>query len=265
VINNSHLDGAGSGFAWLNVDKLFAWFDQPMPKCFFGGFYKGLTGRPLTPLDLMCLIAAIPSQVGVSAARNAPTPLIDFDGNLQEKSTRFMVAHCIGSSVDAFYTAMTPQQTGDRVVTWVGYAVTAVNQAAAYAASVALDVGRRNDTLFWTSTIGTIVAILASGGSAALIRYEQGVPSPAPGKFGDLLTLSKIYLGAMHLARMAIGFGTGEHNDAVSNLIATAQNAIEFGIRMSPRPTSLPVALAYGVVQGGLTGARTAIEARRPI
>jgi hypothetical protein len=251
-----------------NLDALFAWFDQELPKCFFGGFYRGLTHAALTPLDLVCLVAAMPGSVasgGSSGGSARALAALDDtpEQNLRDKALRLEIVECITSAINAFYTAITPAQA-DRVVSWVGYAVTAVDLAAKLSGSLCRDTTQQNSALLWANIIGTTVSIVVSGGMAGLIRYDQGT-GPAAGKFGDVVSLLQIFMGATHLARMAIAFGAGDDNDAVVNLIAAVQNALVFGIRAGARPTSAPVALAYGAVQGGLTGVRTWISAERPI
>ena len=62
------LRAAASLFSLMRngTGAILNWFEQPFPRSFFGGFYRGLTKRELSVLDVTCLCAAVPMALNAS-------------------------------------------------------------------------------------------------------------------------------------------------------------------------------------------------------
>lgn len=260
---------------WSNVDKLIDWFDQPLPGSFFGGFYRGLTGNALSPFDIACLIAAIPSGVGGSPAASGPSTLsltaeaaaTDPDQDLKEQATRIMIASCCATAVNALYTAELPD-TASTGESWLGYAITALSALLTQAASLVMSDAKGRDARFWISTVGTtLVIVQASAGAGAVAFADSYILSLGPGKFNQVICNYQMGMAVVHILNMILDIPLG---DANLNMIffdelAAIQNVLAVCVKLAKRPLPHPLALAYGGLQGGLEGIRTWLEADEPI
>jgi hypothetical protein len=68
---------------WANPRSIVDWFDQEIYVPGLSGYYRGLTGKTLSALDLIALAAAVmgadPGSVRGQVQRAAATPAVDFD------------------------------------------------------------------------------------------------------------------------------------------------------------------------------------------
>jgi hypothetical protein len=256
--------GATLSALWSNMDKIIDWFDQDLPKTFFGGFYRGLTGHSLTVFDLACLIAAIPSEVGVApAASSAPvgdapvTAMTAGSGlkeDLREEMSRLMIARCITTGLNALYTAGTPKNA-DRITSWIGYAVTALDTLLGQARALVADKSNDNDARFWITAAGTFVAMVEAGG-----RRFGGQPNDL------IVTNFQMTMGLVMAVRAVVGAPDQNYNILASDILSSVQTLLNYWVRSVNRPLRPPQMIpVYGVVQGGIQGARTWLEVKQPI
>jgi hypothetical protein len=259
---------------WSNVDKLIDWFDQPLPNSFFGGFYRGLTGNALSPFDIACLIAAIPSSVGGSPAAGgssvlsltADAAVTDPAQDLKEQATRIMIASCFVTALNALYTAELPDAAGTGA-SWLGYAITAVSALLTQAASLVMSNAKGRDARFWITTVGTTLVIVQASVGAGAVTYIDSLWRLGPGKFNEVICNYQMGMAVVHLLNMILDIPLG---DANLNMIffdelAAIQNVLAVCVKLAERPLPHPLALAYGGLQGGLESIRTWLEADEPI
>ncbi len=261
---------------WSNFDKIIDWFDQPLPKSFFGGFYYGLTGRTLSAFDLACLGAAFVDSYdessggsGLSAlSLTANAALSVPDQELKEHATALMIVSCVVTGINAAWTASL-DDTSENYAKYsrAGDVLTVLDAAISQCASLVTRKARGQDAVFWISTSLTAIVILPLAVAGGGIWYGSKFMPLGPDKFKGVIAAYQMAMSIVQLCNMILDLPSADMNLVVGDIFAFFQHVFAAIVRVDRPLPGLPLsAIGYGVLQGGiLQGGRTWLQAKEPL
>ena len=259
---------------WSNFDKIIDWFDQPLPKSFFSGFYRGLTGRSLSAFDLACLGAAFvdtydesSGDSGSSALRlTANAALSAPDQELKQHATALMAASCVITAINAGWTASL-SDTSENYAKYsrAGDVLTVLDAALTQSASLVRRSERGQDAAFWISTSLTAIVILPLAISAGGIWVLGKFLPLGPDKFKGLIATYQGTMALVQLFTMILDIPSADLDLILEDNFAFVQHMGAAIVRTIRPLEPIPLAgIGYGAAQGSLSAIRTILQAQEP-
>ncbi len=237
------------------LDQIVSWLDEPIDIPFVSALYQRLTGNPLSVLDLVCLLAALPATLILDVITGSPTPAAptELEGTAGAEAGDILlgIASFVVADVAAFidilaldFSLSNPDdKAGGDLASRIDFAADFLSYALGMVASRGWSEWDDKDWAFWAGT-----------GVIQVVNFIELFAPNTP--YGQPARDAALGLGFLIMSAVYAGVWPDSYRDApkapglviAGNVFAALSGIVELPLRWSfPEPFGPEILIAKGV------------------